>query len=51
MKDEIDYLDLGFDDECYSTSWDMMRMWYKRIQKLQKIHNEKIENDKEISKN
>ena len=37
MEDKEDYLDLEFDDDCYSTSWGMLNMWYRKAQKLQKL--------------
>ena len=37
MEDQEDYLDLEFDDDCYSTSWGIVNMWYQRAQKLRKL--------------
>jgi hypothetical protein len=43
MEKEEDYLDLEFDDDCYSTSWGMLNMWYRRAQKLRKLKEEQQE--------
>ena len=39
--EEEDSFDFGFDDDCYSTSWSMINMWYQRALKLRKLHDEK----------
>ncbi len=43
MEEEEDYLDLGFDDGCYTTTWSMINMWYQRARKLQKLNEEQAE--------
>ena len=35
--------DIGFDDDCYYTSWSL---WYQRAQKLDKLKESKQENKK-----
>lgn len=42
MKDQEDYLDLEFDDDCYSTSWGIVNMWYQRAQKLRKLKEQAV---------
>ena len=36
MSEEENGFDLGFDDDCYSTSWSLINMWYLRALKLRK---------------
>ena len=45
MSEEESEFDFGFDDECYTTSWSLITMWYLRALKLQK------EKEKQKTKN
>ena len=36
MSEEEGEFDFGFDDECYTTSWSLITMWYLRALKLRK---------------
>jgi len=45
MEEQEDYLDFEFDEDCYSTSWNMLTMWYKRAEKL-RIMRENQEKNK-----
>jgi hypothetical protein len=42
MKEEEDYLDLEYDDGCYSTTWGMLNMWYRRAQKLRTLKEKEL---------
>ena len=44
--EEEDYVDLEFDDACYTTTWSMINMWYRRAHKLQKQKEEQVRKDK-----
>ena len=36
MEDEEDFLDLDFDDGCYTTTWSLIEMWYRRARQAKK---------------
>jgi len=36
MTERYDYIDYGFDDDCYQTSCALIKMWYHRSQKVKK---------------
>lgn len=44
MEEQDDYLDIEFDDDCYSTSWGMLNMWYRRAEKLRKLREQANQN-------
>ena len=43
---EENFIDIGFDDDCYYTSWSLIKLWYQRAQKLDKSKESKQENKK-----
>jgi len=45
MDEKEDYLDLGFDDDCYYTSCSLINMWHRRASKL-KHQEEKLKEKK-----
>ena len=36
MEDEEDFLDLDFDTSCYTTTWSLIEMWYRRARQIKK---------------
>jgi hypothetical protein len=36
MDEEQDYMDLGFDDDCYYISCSLINMWHRRALKQKK---------------
>ena len=44
MTEEKDYIDLDLDNECYSTTWGMLNMWYRRVEKLRKLKEKETSN-------
>ena len=34
--EEEDFLDIDFDDGCYTTTWSLIEMWYTRARKIRK---------------
>ena len=36
VTEEQDYIEIDFDDDCYLTSCAMIKMWYRRSQKIKK---------------
>ena len=37
MEEEEDFLDIDFDDGCYTTTWSLIDKWYTRAKKLRKL--------------
>ena len=46
MEEEEDFLDLGFDDGCYMSTWSLIEMWYTRSKKLQKLREKQEQKKK-----
>ena len=40
MEEEEDFLDLEFDNGCYTTTWSMIEMWYRRAKHIKKLKEE-----------
>ncbi len=46
MTNQEDYLDIDYDNECYDISCSIMKMWYRRARKLQKIKEKEAKQNK-----
>lgn len=44
MSEEEESIDIGFDDECYYTSWDLIRMWTRRALRMREQEERQIKN-------